>query len=93
MSPEAEPKFYNAVTGKNISYRDGMEIGRKVWNIQNASLKPEVKKNNPPHPEVSFLDALGIPSNCKVQTFPVMRFNLFELLLYNVRDQYLFPLF
>ncbi|MFC1913590.1 aldehyde ferredoxin oxidoreductase N-terminal domain-containing protein [Chloroflexota bacterium] len=36
MSPEAEPKFYNAVTGKNISYRDGMEIGRKVWNINNA---------------------------------------------------------
>ncbi len=36
MSPEAEPKFYNAVTGKNISYRDGMEAGRKVWNMQNA---------------------------------------------------------
>ena len=36
LTPEAEPKFYNAVTGKNISYRDGMEIGRKVWNIQNA---------------------------------------------------------
>ena len=36
MSPEAEPKFYNAVTGKNISYRDGMETGRKVWNINNA---------------------------------------------------------
>ena len=36
MSPEAEPKFYNAVTGKNISYHDGMEIGRKVWNINNA---------------------------------------------------------
>ena len=36
MSPEAEPKFYNAVTGKNMSYRDGMEIGRRVWNIQNA---------------------------------------------------------
>ncbi|MFC1914960.1 aldehyde ferredoxin oxidoreductase N-terminal domain-containing protein [Chloroflexota bacterium] len=36
MSPEAEPRFYNAVTGKNISYRDGMEIGRKVWNINNA---------------------------------------------------------
>jgi len=36
MSPEAEPKFYNAVTGKNISFRDGMAIGRKVWNIQNA---------------------------------------------------------
>ena len=36
MSPEAEPRFYNAVTGKNISYLDGMETGRKVWNIQNA---------------------------------------------------------
>ncbi len=36
MSPEAEPKFYNAVTGKNMSFRDGMKIGRKVWNIQNA---------------------------------------------------------
>ena len=36
MSPEAEPRFYNAVTGKNISFRDGMEIGRKVWNINNA---------------------------------------------------------
>ena len=36
MSPEAEPRFYNAVTGKNISYRDGMNIGRKVWNINNA---------------------------------------------------------
>jgi aldehyde:ferredoxin oxidoreductase len=36
MSPEVEPRFYNAVTGKNISYRDGMETGRKVWNINNA---------------------------------------------------------
>ena len=36
MTPEAEPKFYNAVTGKNISFVDGMEAGRKVWNIQNA---------------------------------------------------------
>ena len=36
LSPDGEPKFYNAITGKNISFRDGMEIGRKVWNIQNA---------------------------------------------------------
>jgi aldehyde:ferredoxin oxidoreductase len=36
LSPEAEPKFYNAVTGKNITYLDGMNIGRKVWNINNA---------------------------------------------------------
>ena len=36
MTPEAEPRFFNAVTGKNISFLDGMETGRKVWNIQNA---------------------------------------------------------
>ena len=36
MSPEIETKFYNAVTGKDLTYRDGMEIGRKVWNIHNA---------------------------------------------------------
>ena len=36
ISPEAEPRLYNAVTGKNITYRDGMNIGRKVWNINNA---------------------------------------------------------
>jgi aldehyde:ferredoxin oxidoreductase len=36
MSPEAEPRFYNAVTGKDLTFGEGMEIGRKVWNIQNA---------------------------------------------------------
>ena len=35
-TPEAEPKFYNAVTGKNITFADGMEIGRKIWNLNKA---------------------------------------------------------
>jgi aldehyde:ferredoxin oxidoreductase len=35
-TPEAEPKFYNAVTGKNISFADGMELGRKIWNLDKA---------------------------------------------------------
>jgi len=35
-TPEGEVKFFNAVTGKNITFADGMKIGRKVWNIQNA---------------------------------------------------------
>jgi aldehyde:ferredoxin oxidoreductase len=35
-TPEAEPKFYNAVTGKNISFADGMEIGRKIWTLDKA---------------------------------------------------------
>lgn len=33
---EAEPKFLNAVTGKNFSFLDGIELGRKIWNLDNA---------------------------------------------------------
>jgi len=33
---EAEPKFYNAVTGKNITFLDGIELGRKIWNLDHA---------------------------------------------------------
>ncbi len=36
MTPEAEPKFFNAVTGKDISFSDGITIGRKIWNLDNA---------------------------------------------------------
>jgi len=35
-SPEYEPKIYNAVTGKDISFEDGLEIGRKIWNLDKA---------------------------------------------------------
>ena len=35
-TPENEPKFFNAVTGKNISFIDGMEVGRKIWNLDRA---------------------------------------------------------
>ena len=33
---EAEPLFYNAVTGDNMSFVEGLEIGRKIWNLDNA---------------------------------------------------------
>jgi aldehyde:ferredoxin oxidoreductase len=35
-TPEAEPKFLNAVTGKNLSFADGMETGRRIWNLDRA---------------------------------------------------------
>ncbi len=35
-TPELEPIFYNAVTGKNLSFVDGIEIGRKAWNLKRA---------------------------------------------------------
>ncbi len=33
---EAEPAFYHAVTGKNFTFLDGIELGRKIWNIDHA---------------------------------------------------------
>jgi aldehyde:ferredoxin oxidoreductase len=33
---EAEPRFFNAVTGKNISFLDGITLGRKIWNLDHA---------------------------------------------------------
>ena len=36
LTGEGEPRFFNAVTGKKISFREGMEMGRKIWNLDNA---------------------------------------------------------
>ncbi len=32
----AEPKFLEAVTGKNLSFAEGVELGRKIWNLDHA---------------------------------------------------------
>jgi aldehyde:ferredoxin oxidoreductase len=32
----AEPKYIKAVTGKDFSFEDGMELGRKIWNLDHA---------------------------------------------------------
>ncbi len=36
LTGEGEPRFLNAVTGKKYSFLEGMEIGRKIWNLDNA---------------------------------------------------------
>ena len=36
LSGEGEPRFLRAVTGNDLSFSDGMEIGRKIWNLDNA---------------------------------------------------------
>jgi aldehyde:ferredoxin oxidoreductase len=32
----AEPKFLNAVTGKTMTFLDGIELGRRIWNLDHA---------------------------------------------------------
>lgn len=36
ITPETEPVFFNAVTGRKISFSEGMETGRKIWNLNRA---------------------------------------------------------
>jgi len=36
LTPEAEPKFLNAVTGGNLTFEEGLEIGRKIWNLHRS---------------------------------------------------------
>ncbi|MHB1019733.1 MAG: aldehyde ferredoxin oxidoreductase N-terminal domain-containing protein [Coriobacteriia bacterium] len=36
MTGEGEPKFYKAVTGIDQSFEEGMELGRKIWNLDRA---------------------------------------------------------
>ena len=35
-TPQAEPRFFNAITGKNITFADGMELGRKIFTLDRA---------------------------------------------------------
>jgi len=36
MRPKAEERFFKAVTGVDLSFAESMEIGRKIWNLDNA---------------------------------------------------------
>lgn len=36
LTPQGEPKFFNAVTGQNITFEQGMETGRRAWNLDRA---------------------------------------------------------
>jgi aldehyde:ferredoxin oxidoreductase len=35
-TPRAEPAFINVATGKDLSFVDGIETGRKIWNLKRA---------------------------------------------------------
>lgn len=36
FSPEAEPRFFNAVTGNSLTFEQGLEIGRRIWNLDRS---------------------------------------------------------
>lgn len=36
LTGEGEPRFFNAVTGSNITFEEGIRIGKRIWNLDNA---------------------------------------------------------
>lgn len=36
FTPDAELQSYQAVTGKSLTYAESIELGRKIWNLDNA---------------------------------------------------------
>ncbi|MDR5672082.1 aldehyde ferredoxin oxidoreductase N-terminal domain-containing protein [Halalkaliarchaeum sp. AArc-GB] len=36
ITPEGEERFFNAVTGMDITFEEGMEIGRRIWNLERS---------------------------------------------------------
>jgi aldehyde:ferredoxin oxidoreductase len=53
-SPELEVKFFEAVTGSGMTYEDGLELGRKIWNFERAILSMQGRHRDqeyfPPYP-------------------------------------------
>ena len=35
-TPEAEPRWLNAITGRKHTFEDGLEMGRRAWNLKRA---------------------------------------------------------
>ncbi len=36
ITGDGEPKFWNAVTGQDLTFLDGIELGRRIWTLDNA---------------------------------------------------------
>ncbi|MGE5482540.1 MAG: aldehyde ferredoxin oxidoreductase N-terminal domain-containing protein [Bacteroidota bacterium] len=36
ITPDGEPRFFENVTGRKLTFEEGVELGRKIWNLDNA---------------------------------------------------------
>ena len=36
ITGEGEPRFFNAVTGKDLTFEEGIAIGKKIWTLDHA---------------------------------------------------------
>ena len=86
-TPEAEPLFLNAVTGKNRSFTDGLEIGRKAWNLKRAIFVMQGR-----HRDVEKFAGFMYRPGAAAASFPPASLPVFDGSNWNwkpVRDMYL----
>jgi aldehyde:ferredoxin oxidoreductase len=56
----AEPKFLKAVTGKDLSFLEGIELGKKIWNLDHAIWTLQGRHRNMVHfTELHYREARG----------------------------------
>lgn len=62
ITGEGEPRFLQAVTGKNLTFAEGIEIGRKIWNLDNAIWTLQGRHRD----QVHFADYIYRVPNAKI---------------------------
>ncbi len=69
ITGEGEPIFFNAVTGKNVTYAEGINIGRKIWTLDHAIWTLQGRHRH----DVHFADYIyAVPNEFKF-TMPVCK--------------------
>jgi len=66
ITGEGEQKFFNAVTGKTLSFAEGIEIGRKIWTLDNAIWALQGRHRDDVHFEDYIYDTPAPPPNFKM---------------------------
>lgn len=74
-SPEMETRFLSAVTGRDFSWEDGLELGRRIWNFTRAILVLQGKHRDeeyaPPYPPYNSYIHSEEPPYLTTQIYPV----------------------
>jgi aldehyde:ferredoxin oxidoreductase len=86
-TPQAETVFYNAVTGKNIKFVDGIETGRKAWNLMRAIFVMQGR-----HRDIEKFAGFMYKPGAAAASFPPASLPVYDGSTWNwkpVRDMYL----
>jgi aldehyde:ferredoxin oxidoreductase len=72
-TPDAELRYYQAVTGNKVTFADTMEVGRKIWNLQWAIRVMQGRHRNQEKFAPFMYRPPGHPTSPKAVEGPCMR--------------------